>query len=504
MIKKQCIIFILFCFIPLYGQNPKAKLETLYKDVTIGKCKEVAIEKSLAEVHSILKVSSITTEEKLKAFLILANLYKFKGDSAQALRTANKAQVFALHKKQYLWEARFLGFMATEYRQSNMLDLGEEKLTLAIEIAKKAPESDEQARFFRNAYYELAYHADYYSRYQEALSHMRHSNQWTEKIKSTKKEFSLAANYQFMGELFNRLYEADSALLYLHRALELVDNEQDINTRTLRNYISNSIGATRLIQKDFTAAEQLFSTVLSSPQQFRTTDLNQELYKNLVHYYQDTGRTDSLTRYQAKLDSVSLLITQGNVSTINTVTNNLRRENKLLKETNNAPYLFINGLIGFIGIAAFWFSRRYKKKKAPVPYLKRMDLKPEELNIAKDTEQRIEDRVKHFEEHSLYLTPNLSATKLANEFNTNPKYLAHVLKKMYGKDTDFTSYINTLKINHIADLLEKEPTYQVYKISVLAEIAGYSSHSKFAAVFKKVKGCPPSDFIAGLKEQNIF
>lgn len=498
MIKKLLITLTFFCFVPLCAQNQDPKLEKLYKDVTIGKCKGVDVEKSLVQIQSILETSSLEPADKLKAFLILANLYKFKGDSSEALKTAEDAIEFAVKKKMFLWEARFLGFMSTEYRQSNMIDLAREKLLLAIDIAKKAPESDEQAPFFKNAYYELAYHAVHHNDYRKALSYMRYSNQWTAKMKSTEKEFFLASGYQFMGDLFNRLHETDSAVFYLDKALKLIDHDLDINTRTLRNYIYNSLGRTYLIKKDYAASKQLLRSVSADSQQFRTIDLNLELYRNLVDYYRETADAENLKIYSEKLDSIAALISESNVNTVNAVTQNLNRENKLLREANHNSYWYMAGLMGIMGITVFIYLRKIPKK-APVLYTAGIDTKADELQIAKETEYRIEQQMRDFEERKSYLVQNTSATQLANQFNTNPKYITHVLKKMYGKEADFSTYINTLKINYITELLEKDAGYRQYKISYLAEIAGYSSHSKFAAVFKKIKGCSPSEYMSRLE-----
>lgn len=87
---------------------------------------------------------------------------------------------------------------------------------------------------------------------------------------------------------------------------------------------------------------------------------------------------------------------------------------------------------------------------------------------------------------------------MANQFGTNTKYLTQMLRQEYDKD--FSAYINELRINYIVGLLENEPKYRQYKISYLAELVGYSSHSKFAAVFKKVKKCSPSEFISNLEK----
>jgi len=498
MIKKLLIILILFCFVPLYSQNPGPKLEKLYRDVAIGKCKGVDVDKSLVQVNSILEIPSLTSADKLKAFLVLANLYKFKGESSEALKTADRAMVFAAKKKMFLWEARFLGFISTEYRQSNMVGLAREKLIQAINTAKKAPESEEQAHFFKNAYYELAYHAVHHNDYRKALSYMRYSNEWTSKMENTEKDFFLASGYQFMGDLFNRLQESDSAIIYLDEALKLIDHDLDINTRTLRNYIYNSMGKTYLMKKDYATSRRLFGNVSADSLQFRTVDLNQELYRNLRDYYRDTANTDSLKMYTEKLDSISALINESNVNTVNAVTQNLNRENRLLKEANNNSYWYMAGLLVIMGITMLGYMIK-NARKAPVPNTADTD-KAEELNIAKDTENRIEQQIRDFEEHKLYLEQNISATQLANQFSTNPKYITYVLKKMYGKEADFSTYINTLRINYIADLLEKDAGYRQHKISYLAGIAGYSSHSKFTAVFRKIKGCSPSEYMNRLEK----
>src|SRR5690606_23862036 len=125
------------------------------------------------------------------------------------------------------------------------------------------------------------------------------------------------------------------------------------------------------------------------------------------------------------------------------------------------------------------------------------DAKSEDLQISDSTQQRILEHIKTFEENQEYLNPKISATLLANQFETNTKYITHTLRETYGKN--FTTYINELRINHITQLLEEEPKYRQYKISYLAEIGGYSSHSKFTVMFKKVKDCSPSEFINNLE-----
>jgi AraC-like DNA-binding protein len=87
---------------------------------------------------------------------------------------------------------------------------------------------------------------------------------------------------------------------------------------------------------------------------------------------------------------------------------------------------------------------------------------------------------------------------LAAELNTNTKYLSYVINR--HKCTDVKTYVNRLRINYIVDKLINDDKYRQYKISILAEECGFSSHSKFASVFKAVTDFSPSAYIKYLDE----
>lgn len=104
-----------------------------------------------------------------------------------------------------------------------------------------------------------------------------------------------------------------------------------------------------------------------------------------------------------------------------------------------------------------------------------------------------------FEKSEDFLKKDISVSYLSNQFDTNPKYLSQVIQKHKG--LNFNNYINELRINYIADLLKNNPEYRQYKISYLAAITGFSSHSKFASIFKKIKRVSPSEFVNKLEKE---
>lgn len=504
--KKVMLRIIIKLFIVLnvcisYGQYSPATFEKLYKEVTLEKNSNTDFTSKLGEVHSLLNNSELkTTEEKLKAYLILANLYNLKGDRTASIKYAEEGRKLAYEESLYLWESRFYGFKSSIYRNAEMHFLGEEELSKALASAKKADPSNDLYIFKANAYHEMAHYALGDNRIKDAMEEMYESNIWVSKINDSSKDFFLASNYQYMGILFNRMNKPDSALVYLNRSLNLTRKNTNHNTETLRNYVFNYIGEAYLKKNDFDRAKSFFDSVSVSKLQFRTIDLNQELYNNLTTYFEKTDNLDSIKVYKRKYDSITRILLESNAKTVNSVTGKLIRQNQMLEEQTK-PYLWLI-LIIILGAAALLFTIKRKKavkEETHVILPEPVAVKTEELNIAKETLTMLENKLAVFEKEQQFLDPNVSATQLANQFQTNTKYITYVIKKLYGED--FSTYINSLRIHYVNNLLKDDVKYRQYKISYLAEISGFSSHSKFAAVFKKVNGISPSEFIAGLENQ---
>lgn len=113
--------------------------------------------------------------------------------------------------------------------------------------------------------------------------------------------------------------------------------------------------------------------------------------------------------------------------------------------------------------------------------------------ISKEKENEILEKLDELEKSERYLDNHMSLATLAAQLDTNTKYLSEVINNSKGKN--FNGYINELRINHIAYLLKNNPEFLNYKISYLAEFAGFSSHSAFTTVFKSVTGMSPNTYI---------
>lgn len=109
-------------------------------------------------------------------------------------------------------------------------------------------------------------------------------------------------------------------------------------------------------------------------------------------------------------------------------------------------------------------------------------------------------KLKDFEAGKEFLNNNFSISSMAAQFDTNSKYINFILQKHRNKT--FSDYINSLRILYITKLLYQKTEYRNYKISYLAEVCGYSSHSRFTSVFKAETGLSPSDFINKISNKN--
>ncbi|GGG11225.1 response regulator transcription factor [Paenibacillus abyssi] len=82
----------------------------------------------------------------------------------------------------------------------------------------------------------------------------------------------------------------------------------------------------------------------------------------------------------------------------------------------------------------------------------------------------------------------LSLKDMANHFHFNPSYLSSYFST-YNKE-GFAEYLNKIRTEKAAELLRKDAA----SISEISGMVGYSDHSYFCKVFKKMTGLSPSQY----------
>ena len=146
----------------------------------------------------------------------------------------------------------------------------------------------------------------------------------------------------------------------------------------------------------------------------------------------------------------------------------------------------------------FFRSIKVKENKISEQKSKQKEVPKKQLVIPRETEQQILHGLQEFEESKKYLDNNMSLANLAVELETNTKYLSEIINKY--KDKNFNTYINELRIKYVIQLLSTDRSYLQYKISYIAEISGFTSHSAFTNVFKSVTGRSPNEYMQSLRQ----
>ena len=92
----------------------------------------------------------------------------------------------------------------------------------------------------------------------------------------------------------------------------------------------------------------------------------------------------------------------------------------------------------------------------------------------------------YIEEH--YSDYNLTLASLSDKLNLTGAYLSGLFKKQFG--TNFSAYLEQVRIGHAAELLEK----QNLSIEEIAQSVGYGNADSFRRAFKRAKGVSPRQY----------
>ena len=112
----------------------------------------------------------------------------------------------------------------------------------------------------------------------------------------------------------------------------------------------------------------------------------------------------------------------------------------------------------------------------------------EELVSEKSSDSELLERIRRIvDDEKLFLYPNLKVSDLAARLHTNRNYIYHAINIEMG--TSFSDYINCLRIDYAAQLLEAQPELSVNDVMTKS---GFTSSSAFYRNFKKFKGVTPT------------
>ncbi len=119
------------------------------------------------------------------------------------------------------------------------------------------------------------------------------------------------------------------------------------------------------------------------------------------------------------------------------------------------------------------------------------------LELPKDIIEKIVLSLNNFEKSKKFITKKYTLNSLAKEFNTNSTYLSNIINS--SKNTNFSNYLNNLKVEYAIEKLKTDKQFRSYTIKAIAEEVGFNTAQSFTNAFHKKTGIYPSYFIKSLK-----
>lgn len=510
-----CFIFyVLLMPIKTYGQQ--TKFDSIYYHTAVN----VTGTDSDRALHIADSLYLHTTDatNKIRALMLSANIYTKKGKINSAIDYALQANLLAEQANNYDWEARISGFLSTQYRLSGIKSSGLQFLSKGLDVSKKISNPNTSKMFQALAYQEQAYYRMEEKDYTAAIESLDQATALFAGLEDNNTKFFLmATNEELLGKNNYALAQLEAAKEhYLFGFAYLEKGSGDASP--LKGFINNGLGMVFYKEKKYPEALEFFLKAVAIAEQSDFLNLKIEVYKNLTDYY---DRLDDATRYKQynKLynEALQSQIDEKRLSAdkiVTTIKTDAKKNSSIIK-----IYLYVLGGFSLLLLFGFYLYglRKKREKEQFMRIVKNLRERSDHLALEKNTElafmakksvervkqssammspeveQSLLKKLQKFELGTKFTDKNISLSSMSASLDTNSKYLSYMINHYKGKD--FNSYINELRIHYIINKIENDAVYANYKISYLAEEAGFSSHSKFSAVFKAVLGLSPSVYL---------
>ncbi len=512
MIKKQprfiVFTFLIFCLISAqsYAQNSQNKesLTTEMESLMFSNPKQ-----ALKIAQHLLSKSNTTNSEKARINLIIAKTCFVNGDYSSSL-------TFLYDQKEYysylseLDQIEIEIYKAKIFRKINLFN--EVGIVLKNIESKLENISNKDTKLKATTLLNIeriSYQFDSAAA-QKGIQFLKSNNG------TLTPEIDLWKTVA-MGNFYLGNKKFDEATLYFNSALDKVKKNK-VQDLCAKVNVLLGLGAISIKDKEHQKAKRLLNEAMNDAKTIDNLYLKDRVVRQkLVNYMALNDQSNYKETFKlfkdidGELDDVEQ-------NTLNIAYNLISEEYNTVEEVKKDSYykVLYTGFIifGLVFLGCFFYWRKYQQRKVNLTeILKYLELtRPQtveskvvkidvhkRINIPKETEELILNKLKKFENTTKFTNNDISLAVLAGQFETNTKYLSEIINSHYN--VNFNTYINKLRINFLVDKLKSDSNYINYKISYLAEVSGFTSHSSFATIFKSITGISPVTFIELLKEE---
>ncbi len=468
-------------------------------------------------------------KQKIAALITYYNVYANQNNFPKAIEALSKADSIAIAGDLFESRVTIKTALAQIYREMGLTNKGLEELEAALDISNRLPKKENsefnlfnKSRLLNEKSLFLMAEKDTVNA-KKALQASIDMLAIKDENRNNKKFYSYFFDSHLkLGYIHLEQQDFFSAKKEFMSCLALANKFHNMESEDV-SICYNNLGVVAMEESKIDSAYHYFSKAEIIAKKFDNTFLMEHVYTNLIEYYLEVGDHRAADSIKSELLKIKLEKSDFNIQ----VSDKIIKENintvKSKKTTINYLFLLIVGLV--ILTMSLYIYNRYSKKKrelyfkafvekiekkkneeltSPFNKVERQDeqlTKNTNFNISQTKEEEILNRLSTFERRNGFLDNKLSVASMASALDTNTKYLSYILKKHRGKS--FVEYINSIRINYIVEELYRKPELSKYKISYLAELSGFSSHSRFTQIFKRETNNHPSDFINKLNCESL-
>lgn len=334
---------------------------------------------------------------------------------------------------------------------------------------------------------------------------------------NTDNQLFLAMTYSLLSYSYFKNNQIPDAEIYLNKSFDLM---KDIPEE--RNYI---------LQKQYLVKAMLFAEKKNNQQAIIWFDKalivakQKKQINSILNIYEERLNygLDNIEKRRNITDEIKR-INQDKLKLSSDYSNSLIRE-KEIERYKLRDKLVISVSFLILIILVFFFYNRNRNKKIQQKFeiiIENLRLaeesnkgistsiietrQPESMSevpqkiMSDDKEEELLNKLNDFENSTFFTEKGFTMSKMESRLSSNRRYINYILQK--NKNKNFTDYIQGLRIKYIVEKLVNNPEYLNYKISHLAELSGFSNHSRFTQIFKKELEISPSEFINQLLKKN--
>ncbi|MGV0757196.1 helix-turn-helix domain-containing protein [Empedobacter brevis] len=449
----------------------------------------------------------------------IAKAYILQANFSQAVKSYSNVSEIIKGKRSSFYDLFLKYSLAELYQSLDLYSQSQEIITTTLKENKNL--HHEKNELIKAKLYRIkAINNGILKNYNEAFYDLKQSNSFLN-TNSLQSEILRIENEIYRGTLLlntKKYTEADQ----LYTAL--LKNKIILKYTYIYASIQEHLARVKFLQQKPKESITLVQSGLHKIENKGFEKLNLDMYKLLSEAYLADNNIEEYRKYDLLYNESEDNITKDKrlaISYLVTVLESVNQEEIKFskKEYSEKLYTFIipiSLLILFLSIVFYFMKKREKELDKQFLFFEKFSIKSTTSNnrkfspstldnlkskplLSSETENILLDKLKLFEESEMYLSKQMSLSALAVNLDTNIKYLSEIIKN--SKNKKFNAYINDLRIQYIINKLKTDPVYLNYKVSYLAEVTGFSSHSAFTAVFKSITGMSPNDFIKQINEQ---